>query len=152
MENGDKMNDIESDKMILNKVKQTLDYLYDIDMLFHILEDMNFYDPFSNLYPELSSKYLTPIDLEYEPFSEDSDEVKSMKPIEWFGEKNGLVVKDNDYFLISPVVECGVKYWYIDKISTNNLEMARKITSIFELLNDISSFRHKKLEKMAKSV
>lgn len=145
------MNDIE-DKTILNKIKQTLDYLYDIDLLFHILEDMNFYDSFANIYPELSSKYLAPIDLEHAPFPEDSDEVKSMKPIEWFGEENGLVVKDNDYFLVSPVIECDVKYWYIYQISTNNLEMARKITSIFELLNDISSFRHKKLEEMAKSV
>lgn len=87
---------------------------------------------------------MIPTNPEYEPFSEDSEEVKAMKPIEWFGKNIGFVVKDNEYFLLSHVVEYDVKCCYIDKINTNNLEIARKIASIFEFLGDINSFRYNK--------
>jgi hypothetical protein len=141
------MNDAKSDKVTLNKVKQLLDGLYDIDMLCYILEDESFYEIFSNIFPVLCTKYLTSIDSECEPFSEDSEEVKTMGPVEWFGKDHGLVVKDNEYFLVSPVVECGAKYWYIDKINTNNLERVRKIVSAFEYLGNINSFRKEKMHR-----
>lgn len=133
------MNEKMSEKIILDKMKQTLDYLYDMDMLHYILEDKMFYDIFSNLFPELSNKYLISIDQECEPFSEDSGEVKSMVPVEWFGEDHGLIIKDNQYFLIIRVTECGEKCYYIDRIDFNNLEMARKLVSIFEFLEDLNT-------------
>ena len=136
------MNETGSDKKIFGEVKQMLDYLYDIDMLYHILEDEMFYDLFSNIFPELSMKYLISIDLYHGPFSEYSEEVKTMKPIEWFGEDHGFVIKDNEYFLLTGVTEYDVKRFYIDKIDTDNLEMARKIVSIFEILGDMNSFRY----------
>lgn len=134
----------ETDKTILDKAKQILEYLYDIDMFYYILKDDKFYDLFSNLFPELDDKYLIPTNPEYEPFLEDSEDVKAMKPIEWFGKNIGFVVKDDEYFLLSHVTEHGVKCCYIDKINTNNLEIARKIASIFEFLGDINSFRYNK--------
>lgn len=134
------MNKKQSDKIILDKLKQALDYLYDVNMLHHIFKDEMFYAIFSNLFPELDDKYLISIDQEYESFSEDSKEVRAMKPIEWFGEDHGLVIKDNQYFLITRVTEYGEKCYYIDRINSNNLEMARKIVSIFEFLEDLNAF------------
>lgn len=128
-----------SDKIILDKLKQTLDYLYDIDMFHCILEDKMFFDIFSNLFPELDDKYVINIDQKYEPFSEDSEEVKTMVPVEWFGGDHGLVIKDNQYFLITRVTEYGEKCYYIHRIDFNNLEMARKLVSIFEFLEDLNA-------------
>ena len=126
-----------------------LDYLYDLDMLYHILEDKMFYDIFSNLFSKLSDKYLISTDLDYRPLSEDSKEVKAMKPIEWFGEDHGFVIKNKQYFLLTCVVEYGIKYVYIDRIDTDNLEMARKIVSIFKYLNDIDQLKVR-LDKKSK--
>ncbi len=49
------MNEKKSDKIILDKIKQALDNLYDIDMLHHILNE-KFCNTFGNLFPELYDK------------------------------------------------------------------------------------------------
>ncbi len=64
-----------------------------------------------------------------------------MNTIEKFGEDYCFGIKDNQYFLITRDYEYVDKCYYIERINFNNLEMARKLVSIFEFLHDIDSFR-----------
>lgn len=75
------MNEREENKKNLNKLKQILDYLYDIDMLGFVLKDELFY----NLFNELDEKYLIHIDSAGSSFSDENEEVKAIKSniIEW---------------------------------------------------------------------
>jgi len=127
----------EKNKKDLNRLKQILDYLYDIDMLYFISEDELFY----NLYCELDEKYLVDIDpKDSSSFSDDDEVVEAIKPniIEWFGENFGLGVKDGEYYLlIFDMTVDDMKYWYVSKMKVDNLETAKKIGSLFELLEDI---------------
>lgn len=64
-------------KKDLNRLKQILDYLYDIDMLYFISEDELFY----NLYNELDEKYLVDIDpKDSSSFSDNDEVVEDIKP------------------------------------------------------------------------
>lgn len=124
----------ESNKKDLNKLKQILDYLYDIDMLDFISKDELFY----HLYNELDEKYL--VDIDPSSFSDDDDVVEAIKPniIEWFGENFGLGVKDGEYYFLTFDMKVGdMKYWYVSKMKVDNLETAKKVGSLFELLEDI---------------
>jgi hypothetical protein len=127
----------EVNKKDLNKLKQILDYLYDIDMLHFILEDEIFY----HLFNELDEKYLVDIDpKDPSSFSDDDEVVKAIKSniIEWFGEDYGFGVKDGEYYLLMLDMQTDkVKYWYISKMKVDNLETAKKIGSLFHLLSDM---------------
>lgn len=127
----------ENNKKDLDKLKQILDYLYDIDMLYFISEDELFY----HLYNELDEKYLVDIDpKDSSSFSDDDEVVEAIKPyiVEWFGENFGLGVKDGEYYLLIFDMTVGdMKYWYVSKMKVDNLETAKKIGSLFELLEDM---------------
>ena len=121
----------------LYKLKQILDYLCDIDMLDFIVEDELFY----HLFNELDNKYLVDLDTsDPASFSNDSKEFKAIEPtiIEWFGENFGLGVKDGEYYLLSfDMKNKDVSYWYISKMKVDNLETAKKVGSLFGLLDDM---------------
>ena len=122
-------------KKNLNKLKQILDYLYDVDMLDFILESEIFY----HLFNELDEKYLVDINSEYS-FSDDDEEVKDIKSniIEWFGEDFGLGFKDGEYYFLSlNFKEDDMKYWYVSKMKVDNLEKAKKVGSLLQLLADL---------------
>ena len=127
----------EENKKNLNRLKQILDYLYDIDMLDFILGDELFY----HLFNELDEKYLVDIDpKDSSSFSDDDEVVQAIKPhiIEWFGEDFGLGVKDGEYYLLSfDMKDDDIKYWYVSKMRVDNLETAKKVGSLFQLLNDM---------------
>jgi len=131
------MNEIqESDKKNLDKIKQMLDYLYDIDMLNYMLDDELFY----HLLDELNEKYVIDIDPEHS-FSDDSEEIKAINTIvERYGEDYILAVKDGGYILLSlSMIEDDTRYWDMSKIDTDNLETARKVVFLIELLDHIES-------------
>lgn len=127
----------EENKKNLNRLKQILDYLYDIDMLDFILGDELFY----HLFNELDGKYLVDIDpKDSSSFSDDDEVVEDIKShiIEWFGEDSGLGVKDGEYFLLSfDMKDDDMKYWYVSKMKVDNLETAKKVGSLLQLLNDM---------------
>ncbi len=131
------MNEIqESDKKNLDKIKQMLDYLYDIDMLNYMLDDELFY----HLLDELNDKYVIDIDPEHS-FSDDSEEIKAINTIvERYGEDYILAVKDGGYILLSlSMIEDDTRYWDMSKIDTDNLETARKVVFLIDLLDHIES-------------
>ena len=125
----------EENKKNLDKLKQILGYLCDIDMLDFIVEDELFY----HLFNELDKKYLVDLDpSDPASFSHDSKEFKDIEPniIEWFGENFGLGVKDGEYYLLSfDMKNNDASYWYISKMKVDNLETAKKVGSLFKLLD-----------------
>ena len=127
----------EKNKKDLNRLKQILDYLYDIDMLDFISKDELFY----HLYNELDEKYLVDIDpKDSSSFSDNDEVVDAIKPniIEWFGENFGLGVKDGEYYFLTFDKKVDdMEYWYVSKMKVDNLETAKKVGSLFELLEDI---------------
>ena len=126
----------EENKKNLNKLKQIMDYLCDIDMLDFIVEDELFY----HLFNELDTKYLVDLDPSDSSFSHDSKEFKAIEPniIEWFGENFGLGVKDGEYYFMSfDMKDKDVSYWYISKMKVDNLETAKKVGSLFVLLDEM---------------
>ena len=127
----------EKNEKDLNKLKQILDYLCEIDMLDFISKDELFY----HLYNELDEKYLVDIDpKDSSSFSDDDEVVEAIKQniIEWFGENFGLGVKDGEYYFLTFDMKVeDVKYWYISKMKVDNLETAKKVGSLFELLEDM---------------
>jgi len=127
----------EKNKKDLNRLKQILDYLYDIDMLDFISKDELFY----HLYNELDEKYLVDIDpKDSSSFSDNDEVVDAIKPniIEWFGENFGLGVKDGEYYFLTFDKKVDdMEYWYVSKMKVDNLETAKKVGSLFELLEDV---------------
>ena len=127
----------EKNEKDLNKLKQILDYLCEIDMLDFISKDELFY----HLYNELDEKYLVDIDpKDSSSFSDDDEVVEAIKQniIEWFGENFGLGYKDGEYYFLTFDMKVeDVKYWYISKMKVDNLETAKKVGSLFELLEDM---------------
>ena len=127
----------EKNKKDLNKIKQILDNLCNIDMLDYILED----DIFITLQDELIDKYLVDIDLkDYSSFSDDDEVVQAIKPyiVEWFGENFALGFKDGEYyFLTFDTMIIDMKYWFISNMKVDNLETAKKVGKLFELLEDM---------------
>lgn len=126
----------EKNKKNLNKLKQILDYLYDIDMLDFVTEDELFF----HLYNELDNKYLVDIEPKKASFSDDDKIVKFIKShiIEWFGENFILGVKDGEYYLLTfHYKEDDMNYWYVSKMKIDNLERAKKVGSLFKLLEDM---------------
>ena len=127
----------EENKKNLNKLKQILDHLCDIDMLDFILENELFY----HLFNELDEKYLVDIyPSDTSSFSDGEKEFKTIEPniIEWFGENFGLAVKDGEYYLLSlDMKHDDISYWYISKMKVDNVETAKKVGSLFELLDDM---------------
>jgi len=127
----------EEGKENLNRLKRILDYLYDIDMLDYIVRDEVFY----HLFNELDEKYL--VDMEPEDpasFADSDDAVKTIKSniVEWFGTDFGLAVKDGEYYFLSLDMEtANTKYWFISKMKVDNLETAKKVGSLFQLLADL---------------
>ena len=127
----------EKNKKDLNKLKQILDYLCEIDMLDFISKDELFY----HLYNELDEKYLVDIDpKDSSSFSDDDEVVEAIKQniIEWFGENFGLGVKDGEYYFLTFDMKVeDMKYWFVSKMKVDNLETAKKVGSLFELLEDM---------------
>ena len=127
----------EKNKKDLNKIKQILDNLCNIDMLDYILED----DIFITLQDELIDKYLVDIDpKDYSSFSDDDEVVEAIKPyiVEWFGENFALGFKDGEYyFLTFDTMIIDMKYWFISNMKVDNLETAKKVGKLFELLEDM---------------
>lgn len=127
----------EKNKKDLNRLKQILDYLYDIDTLDFISKDELFY----HLYNELDEKYLVDIDpKDSSSFSDNDEVVEAIKPniIEWFGENFGLGVKDGEYYFLTFDKKVDdMEYWYVSKMKVDNLETAKKVGSLFELLEDV---------------
>ena len=127
----------EKNKKDLNKLKQILDYLCEIDMLDFISKDELFY----HLYNELDEKYLVDIDpKDSSSFSDDDEVVEAIKQniIEWLLSSGlektlGLELK----ILTFDMKVEDVKYWYISKMKVDNLETAKKVGSLFELLEDM---------------
>lgn len=127
----------EKNKKDLNKIKQILDNLCHIDMLGYILED----DIFITLQDELVDKYLIDIDSkDYSSFSDDDEVVEAIKPyiVEWFGENFVLGFKDGEYYFLSfDTMIRDMKYWFVSKMKVDNLETAKKVGKLFELLEDV---------------
>jgi hypothetical protein len=127
----------EENKKNLNKLQKILEYLCDIDMLDFIIEDELFY----HLYNELDNKYLVDIDpTDSSSFSDKGKEFMEIKPhiVQNFGENFGLAVKDGEYYLLSfDMKHDDISYWYISKMKVDNLETAKKVGSLFELLDDM---------------
>lgn len=127
----------EESKENLDRLKRILDCLYGIDMLDYIAKDEVFY----RLFNELDEKYLVNIDPE-DPasFSDSDDKVIEIKSniIEWFGPDFGLGLKDGEYyFLMLDMETANKKYWFISKMKVDNLETAKKVGSLFQLLADL---------------
>ncbi len=114
-----------------------MDNLFEIDMLDFILE----YELFYNLNNELNEKYLVDIDpKDSSSFSDDDDVVEAIKPniVEWFGENFGLGFKDGEYYFLTFDQKINdIKYWYVSKMKVADLETAKKVGSLFELLEDM---------------
>lgn len=127
----------EKNKKDLNKIKQILDNLCHIDMLGYILED----DIFITLQDELIDKYLVDIDTkDYSSFSDDDEVVEAIKPyiVEWFGENFAFGFKDGEYYFLSfDTMIRDMKYWFVSKMKVDNLETAKKVGKLFELLEDV---------------
>lgn len=126
----------EENKENLNRLKRILDYLYDIDMLDYIVRDEVFY----HLFNELDEKYLVSIDPDPASFSDSDDKVTEIKSniIEWFGTDFGIGLKDGEYyFLMLDMETANTKYWFISKMKVDNLETAKKVGSLFQLLSDL---------------
>ena len=89
---------------------------------------------------------LTPFDDEYY-YSDDSTWIKFFKAnvVNWFGEKQGFVVIDDEYWLLSfaDVID-GVKNWDISRIDLVNLEPARKLVKLLSVVEEIGSSLNKK--------
>jgi hypothetical protein len=127
----------EENKKNLERLKQILDYLYDIDMLDFIAED----EIFLHLFNELDGKYLVDIDpKDPSSFSDDHETVKAVKSniVEWFGTDFGLGFKDGEYYFLSfDMQTTDKKYWYVSKMKVDNLETAKKVGSLFQLLEEM---------------
>ena len=127
----------EKNKKDLDKIKQILDNLYHIDMLDYILED----DIFITLQDELIDKYLADIDpKDYSSFSDDDEVVEAIKPyiVEWFGENFAFAFKDGEYYFLSfDTMIRELKYWFVSKMKVDNLETAKNVGKLFELLEDM---------------
>ncbi len=127
----------EKNRKDLKKIKQVLENLCYIDMLDYILED----DIFITLHDELSDKYLVDIDPnDYSSFSDDDKVVEDIKPyiVQRFGENFVLGFKDGEYyFLLFDTTIGDMKYWYVTKMNVDNLETAKKVGKLFELLEDM---------------
>ena len=73
-------------------------------------------------------------------YSEDSEWVEFFrsKIVERFGESNDLVIIDKEYWLLFlGAIEEGVKFFDLYSIDADNLERARKLVKLFDVIEEI---------------
>lgn len=84
------------------------------------------------------SDHFSPMDDNF--YSDDSNwtEFFKSKIIEWFGEEHGLVKIDDDFWLLSNVLNSdGIRFWDFSRIDTDDIERAKKLVKLMSITEDI---------------